>query len=84
MSVSGVTPGYVIGTTITPWIKVGNGAWTKLPNEAFKANSSGKFSWSKKFEKKLDSTPISVKFEDPQGNTSNLINTSEVGNSRHR
>lgn len=73
LTISGVTPGYKVGATITPWVKVGDKAWDQLVKDKFKASEQGTFSWSRKFDRNLNGTPISVKFLDADGNSSNVI-----------
>jgi uncharacterized repeat protein (TIGR02543 family) len=73
LTISGVTPGYKAGATITPWIRVGDKAWDQLVKDKFKASEQGTFSWSRKFDRNLNGTPISVKFLDADGNSSNVI-----------
>lgn len=77
ITASGVAPGFATGTRIIPWVQVGGGAWESAPSSSLTVNSSAKFSWKRKFSKKQNSTPISVKFE-IGGNFSNTVVMSPV------
>ena len=73
VTASGIAPGYTAGTKIIPWVKIGDKAWESAPTSSLKVDSSGKFTWKRKFNKKQNSTPISVRFE-IGANFSNTVN----------
>ena len=57
----GTALGYPAGTKIHSWYKVGeNGTWIK--GDPVSSNRESKFTWAKKFDRKLNSTPIWVAF----------------------
>lgn len=61
VSARGTALGYPAGTKIHSWYKVGeNGTWTK--GDPVSSNQESKFSWTKKFDRKLNSTSIWVAF----------------------
>jgi hypothetical protein len=72
VTASGVAPGFAPGTRIVPWVQIGSGAWESAPTSSLAVSSGGKFTWKRKFNKKQNSTPISVKFE-IGGNFSNTV-----------
>lgn len=72
VTTSGVAPGFAPGTRIIPWVQVGGGAWESAATSSLTVSSSATFSWKRKFSKKQNSTPISVKFE-IGGNFSNTV-----------
>ncbi len=64
LTVGGTSAGYAPGATITPWIKVGGGKWEADKKSAFKANSSGKISWTKDLPRNQNSAKVTVRFSD--------------------
>ena len=69
---SGIAPGFDAGTKIIPWTKVGEADWTSNPTSGLTVDSLNRFAWSRKFSRKLNTTPMMVKFE-IGGNFSNTV-----------
>ena len=70
--VGGVAPGFPVGTKIIPWVKIGDRDWEVNTNSRMAVDATNRFTWLRKFSKKQNSTPISVKFE-IGGNFSNTV-----------
>ena len=72
VTAGGIAPGFPVGTKIIPWVKVGDKEWESSPNSTLAVDVFGKFTWKRKFSRKLNSTPLMVKFE-IGGNFSNTV-----------
>ena len=72
VTAAGVAPGFAPGTKIVPWVKIGDRAWESSATSGLAVSSVERFSWKRKFNKKQNSTPISVRFE-IGGNFSNTV-----------
>jgi len=72
VTAAGVAPGFAPGTKIVPWVKIGDRAWESAATSGLTVSSVESFSWKRKFNKKQNSTPISVRFE-IGGNFSNTV-----------
>jgi hypothetical protein len=72
VTAAGVAPGFAPGTKIVPWVKIGDRAWESAATSGLTVSSVERFSWKRKFNKKQNSTPISVRFE-IGGNFSNTV-----------
>ena len=72
VTAAGIAPGFAPGTRIVPWVKIGDRAWESAATSGLTLSSVERFSWKRKFNKKQNSTPISVRFE-IGGNFSNTV-----------
>lgn len=72
VTAGGIAPGYSAGTRIIPWVKVGDREWESAATSSLAVNSSGNFTWKRKFNKKQNSTPMMLRFE-IGGNFSNTV-----------
>jgi len=72
VTAGGIAPGFAPGTKIIPWVKVGDKEWESAPTSSLAVDVFGKFTWKRKFSRKLNSTPLMVRFE-IGGNFSNTV-----------
>ena len=61
VTVEGIAPGFPAGSSVTAWVKYGNGGqWTPLGD--VKINANGTFSWKRRFPTRDDRTALTITF----------------------